>query len=123
MKATERFTTKRISTRPSASDSGTGRRWAAFGVEARPVASLVAVFAAAANISGCAAQGAPSYSLFGAYFPAWMFCSAIGLLAAVVARAVFEASGLAYVLPYQLFVCASIGVCAGLGAGLLWFEP
>ena len=63
-------------------------------------------------LGGCATRGAPSYTLFGAYFPAWMFCAGIGLAAAVVARAFFEATGLAYVLPFQLFVCASIGVCA-----------
>jgi len=52
-----------------------------------------------------------------------MFCGAIGLVAAIVARAFFEASGLAYVLPFQLFVCASIGVCAALVAVLVWFGP
>ena len=82
-----------------------------------------ALLATALALSGCAVQGAPSYTLFGAYFPAWMFCAAIGLVAAIVARAFFEVAGLAYVLPYQLFVCASIGVCAGLAAGLVWFEP
>jgi hypothetical protein len=82
-----------------------------------------ALLATALGLSGCAVQGAPSYTLFGAYFPAWMFCAAIGLVAAAVARAFFEATGLAYVLPFQLFVCASIGVCAGLAAGLLWLEP
>jgi len=77
----------------------------------------------ALTLSGCAAQGAPSFALFGAYFPSWMFCAAIGLVAAIVARAFFEAAGLAYVLPFQLFVCASIGVCAALLAGLVWFGP
>jgi hypothetical protein len=81
------------------------------------------VLATVLALSGCAAHGAPSYTLFGAYFPAWMFCAAIGLVAAIVARAFFEASGLAYVLPYQLFVCVSIGVCASIAAGFLWFEP
>jgi YtcA family len=74
-------------------------------------------------VSGWAVQGAPSFPLFGAYFPSWMFCGAIGLVAAIVARAFFEASGLAYVLPFQLFVCASIGVCAALVAVLVWFGP
>ena len=89
----------------------------------RSVAPLGALAATALALSGCAVQGAPSFTLFGAYFPAWMFCAAIGLVAAIAARAFFEAVGLAYVLPFQLFVCASIGVCAALAAGLLWFEP
>jgi YtcA family len=66
-------------------------------------------------------QGAPSFALFGAYFPAWMFCAALGILAAILARAVFVATGLAHVLPFQLFVCASIGLCAALYAELTWF--
>jgi len=74
------------------------------------------------GLSGCAVRGAPSFVLFGAFFPAWMFCAALGILAAIGARAVFVATGLAHVLPLQLFVCASIGVCAGLLAGLFWFE-
>jgi len=82
-----------------------------------------ALLATALALSGCAVQGAPSYTLFGAYFPAWMFCAAIGLLGAIIARAFFEAAGLAYILPFQLFLCASIGVCAGLAAGFLWFQP
>lgn len=89
---------------------------------ARSAAPRAALLVMALALSGCAVQGAPSYTLFGAYFPAWMFCAAIGLVAAIVARAFFEASGLAYILPYQLFVCASIGVAAGLAASLFWFE-
>ena len=72
-------------------------------------------------LSGCTAQGAPSYTLFGAYFPAWMFCAALGILAAILARAFFVATGLAHVVPLQLGVCASIGLCAALAAGLAWF--
>ena len=74
------------------------------------------------GLSGCDVRGAPSFVLFGAFFPAWMFCAALGILAGIVARAVFVATGLAHVLPLQLLVCASIGVCAGLLAGLFWFE-
>jgi len=72
-------------------------------------------------LSGCEVQGAPSFTLFGAYFPAWMFCAALGILAAILARAVFVATGLAYFLPFQLFVCAAIGVSASLFAELTWF--
>lgn len=73
------------------------------------------------GLNGCAVQGAPSFVLFGSYFPAWMFCAALGILAAIGARALFVASGLARVLPLQFFVCGSIGVCSGLLAGLFWF--
>jgi len=121
MKALELFIARRKLAGLETSGLKTGSRLAESGVRRRPVLRLAALFAAAANMGGCAAHGAPSYTLFGAYFPAWLFCAAIGLLAAVVGRAIFEATGLAYVLPYQLFVCVAIGVCAGLGAFLWWF--
>jgi hypothetical protein len=72
-------------------------------------------------LSGCGERGAPSFALVGAYFPAWMVCALIGIIAAIGARVGFIASGLAGVLPFQLFACASIGVCFALLAWLLWF--
>lgn len=72
-------------------------------------------------LNGCATRGAPSFALFGAFFPAWMFCAALGVLASIGARAFFVFSGLADVLPFQLFVCTAIGVCAGLFVWVLWF--
>ena len=72
-------------------------------------------------LNGCSVRGAPSYALFGAYSPAWMFCAAIGIAGAVGARIAFAATGLANVLPFQLFVCASIGLLIALLVWLLWF--
>jgi hypothetical protein len=66
-------------------------------------------------------NGAPSYSLFGAFFPAWLFCAVIGIIGAIGARAAMVGSGLAKVLPYQLFVCASIGLIVALLVWLIWF--
>jgi hypothetical protein len=65
--------------------------------------------------------GAPSFSLFGAFFPGWMFCGLIGITAAILARALMVSSGLAKVFPFQLFVCASIGLIVGLFFWLVWF--
>lgn len=73
------------------------------------------------GLSGCAVRGATSYSLFGAFFPAWMFCALAGILGAAAARIGFVASGLSRVVPFQLFVCASIGVVIALLAWLVWF--
>jgi hypothetical protein len=72
-------------------------------------------------VSGCALRGAPAFALFGSYFPAWMFCSLIGIFAAIGTRVVFVVTGLAEVLPWQLFVCTAAGVCCALLAWLLWF--
>jgi hypothetical protein len=71
--------------------------------------------------SGCADVGAPSFTLFGAFFPAWMFCAAIGIGGAGLARAVFVGTGLAAVLPYQLLVCTAVGTIVAIAAWLLGF--
>lgn len=72
-------------------------------------------------VSGCTAAGAPSFELFGAFFPAWLFCGVFGLVGAGAARGVFAATGLSDLLPYQLFVCTAIGVLAACLAWLLGF--
>jgi hypothetical protein len=79
------------------------------------------ILAAALGLGGCALRGAPSFVVAGAFFPAWMACAAIGFVAAGCARGFFVATGLAGVLPLQLFVCAAIGVTAALGCSLVWF--
>jgi hypothetical protein len=75
---------------------------------------------AALALSGCSA-GAPSFVLFGAFFPVWLLCGTLGVVAAGVARAVFVASGLSDVLPYQLFVCTAVGVIVALFCWLIGF--
>ena len=45
----------------------------------------------------------------------------VGMVAAVVARAAFVSSGLANTLPYQLAVCAAIGVITALLVWLVGF--
>ena len=69
-------------------------------------------------LSGC---GAPSYNLFGAYFPAWMFCALAGIAGALVARLAFVTKGLSSEIPYQLAVCTAIGVIVAILVWLLFF--
>jgi YtcA family len=69
------------------------------------------------SLGGCSASGAPSFDLFGAFFPAWLLCGVAGIAGAVVARLAFVSSGVANILPYQLAVCAAIGV---ITAVLFW---
>jgi hypothetical protein len=75
------------------------------------------------GLGGCAVRGAPEYILFGAYFPAWMFCAVLGILGGIAARAGMVATGLSELLPHQLFICVSVGVMAAVTASLLWFGP
>ena len=75
----------------------------------------------AAMMSGCTLRGAPSFVLFGAFFPVWMLLAFIGILAAIGARVALVATGLAELLPLQLAVCVSGGVMVAVFAWLLWF--
>ena len=72
------------------------------------------------GLGGCA-QGAPSFVLFGAYFPAWMLVAGIGILAAAVARGAMVATGLAETIPFQLLSCTAIGLTAAAVFWLVWF--
>ena len=72
---------------------------------------------------GCALRGAPSFVLFGAYFPAWMLLALIGIVAAALARVLALKTGVAAVLPFPLALCTSAGVTAAVIAWLIWFAP
>lgn len=84
------------------------------------VGLLISIFAFVL-LNGCSVAGAPSFELFGAFFPAWLFCGLIGLVAGGAARGLFVSTGLSHLVPYQLFVCVAIGVIAACLAWLLWF--
>jgi len=66
-------------------------------------------------LAGC--SGAPTITIAGSLVPAWLACAVLGVGAAVVARLVFVATGLARVLPLQLAVCSSLGFIV---AALVW---
>jgi YtcA family len=80
------------------------------------------LFATVMSLGGCTPAGAPSFELFGAFFPAWMLCATIGIVAGILARAVFVATRLTDVLPYQLVVCTAIGAIFAISVSLLVFE-
>jgi hypothetical protein len=83
----------------------------------RPIAPIAIL----AGLGGCAAQGAPSFILLGAYFPAWMFCAVLGIVGGLAARIAMLVTGLSDTLPFQLFVCGAIGLIVAVSAWLLWF--
>ena len=72
-------------------------------------------------LSGCTSRGAPSFSLFGAFFPAWMFCAIVGIAVAIGTRVAIGAFRSANELPPPLVLCAAVGaICAAL-LWLVWF--
>ena len=75
------------------------------------------VLSSLALFGGCGRAGAPSFVLFGAYFPGWMLCGVIGIAGAAIARATLVRTGVSNALPYPLFLCTAIGT---LVAVLTW---
>lgn len=84
-------------------------------------AGILIIMLVAAMTSGCTLRGAPSFVLFGAFFPAWMLLAGIGILAAIGTRITLVTTGLAELLPLQLAVCVSTGLVVAIIAWLLWF--
>ena len=69
-------------------------------------------------LAGC--SGAPSVTIAGAYFPAWLLCALLAVAVAVATRGVMVATGLSNVIPFQLMVCVSFGVLVALVIWRFW---
>jgi hypothetical protein len=70
-------------------------------------------------LSGCSLS--PSQNVLGSFFPAWMLCAALGILAAVVIRRILGALGIDehLVAPPLTYLCVSLA--STLLIWLLWF--
>lgn len=62
---------------------------------------------------GCSTAGAPTIALFGAYFPSWLACVAVGILGSVVVRLIFIPIGIDDALPIRLPVYVAIATAIG----------
>ena len=83
----------------------------------RPI-SVVFVAGESLSLVGCG--GAPSVTVAGAYFPAWLLCGLIAVLVAVIARGLMVVTRLSNHIPFQLAVCSSIGVIVALLVWQVW---
>jgi YtcA family len=72
------------------------------------------------SLGGCS-EAAPSFDIFGAFFPAWLLCAVLGIFVALGARIFFAARNLTDVLPFQLAVCTSLGAICALLVWLIYF--
>ena len=59
--------------------------------------------------------------LFGSYFPAWMLCAAVGIIAAIAIRQILAVAGIADYVVVPLLTYAALAVSATLLAWLVWF--
>jgi hypothetical protein len=71
------------------------------------------------SLAALTAGGAPSFELFGAFFPAWMLCGFVGIASAIAARVLFVKTGFAQTVPYQFAVCTALGSASAL---LVWLD-
>ena len=59
--------------------------------------------------------------LLGSYFPAWMLCAAVGIVAAVIIRQILALAGINDYVVAPLLTYAGLAVTATLLAWLFWF--
>jgi hypothetical protein len=64
---------------------------------------------------------APSIDLLGSYFPAWMLCAVLGVVAAVIIRQILVAAGINDYVVAPLLTYAALAVSATLLVWLFWF--
>jgi YtcA family len=75
--------------------------------------------AIALPVAGC--NYSPTQDLFGSYFPAWMLCAAVGIVAAIIIRQILAVAGINDYVVAPLLTYAGLAVSATLLAWLLWF--
>ncbi len=68
---------------------------------------------------GCSA--APSITIVGSFFPAWILCAVMGLAFAALAHVLLARMGIAEFLAPRGLTYASLAVSFALGAWLLFF--
>ena len=97
-------------------DPHRAERW----IRRRP-ASTCAAALPLLSLCGCSEAGAPTFDMFGAFFPAWLVCMVLGIFVALGARIFFASRNLVDVLPFQLAVCTSLGAISALLVWLICF--
>ena len=59
--------------------------------------------------------------LLGSYFPGWMLCAAVGIVAAIIIRQLLAVSGIGDYVVAPLLTYAGLAVSVTLLTWLLWF--
>jgi hypothetical protein len=85
------------------------------------VVRAICLFIPCLVLCGCNLGGAPSYSIFGAFFPAWLLCATAGLLGSVILRSLIIGSGLEEAMPFKLLVYVAFAVGLSLSLWLFLF--
>jgi hypothetical protein len=89
--------------------------------QAGTLVRFVCLCVAYLGLSACSLRGAPSYSIFGAFFPAWLLCVGIGLVGSAVLRVLVIALGFEEALPMPLLVYMAFATGVALWLWLALF--
>jgi hypothetical protein len=81
-------------------------------------ASRLIAWICLSGLAGC--DGAPSRNILGSYFPSWMVCALVGIVLALVARGVLNATGILQELPAPLVVLLAFGCAVNFAVWLIW---
>jgi YtcA family len=63
----------------------------------------------------------PTMDLLGSYFPGWMLCAVIGIVASVIIRQILAVAGINDYVVAPLLTYAGLAVSAALIVWLVWF--
>ena len=83
--------------------------------------SLFALWRTASALPFAGCSYSPTLDLLGSYFPAWMLCAAVGIVAALVIRQILAVAGINEYVVAPLLTYAGLAVAATLLAWLFWF--
>ena len=67
------------------------------------------------------AGAAPSLTMFGAFFPAWLVCAIVGIVSCLVLRALIIALRFDDAIPLKLFVYTAFAILVALASWLAMF--
>ena len=93
-------------------------RWLRAG---RQCCAPLALWRVAIALPVAACSYSPTMDLLGSYFPAWMLCAVIGIVASIIIRQVLAVAGINDYVVAPLLTYAGLAVSATLLAWLLWF--
>jgi hypothetical protein len=82
----------------------------------------LAAFSVAVTLFLAGCSHAPEYSIFGSFFPVWIFCSAGGLLLATAARALILRTALAQHLAAPVLLFLSMAIFFGCMLWLVFYS-
>ena len=88
---------------------------------ARRCCTPLASWRVAIALPVAACSYSPTIDLLGSYFPAWMLCAVIGIVASVIIRQILAVAGINDYVVAPLLTYAALAVSATLLAWLLWF--